>query len=448
LRNGEHIRFPEVFFNAHESIPDLPDIPVVVRTTGFPLHGSKGNPEEYVLMHENVTAHRKIQEKSEKHLFEMQILSQSVMEYLNLPPDADLYGFFAKKLSVLLPGYRIILTEFSEAENLATVMAAEVGDDILATVIKILGRNLIGMRSPISPDARLDLMGKGIVTGPKGVYDLAGDAIPKPVCMMLDKLLNFGTIYGMGISTENTLYGNVILISPKGTELENRPMIESFIRQTSVAIQKRLAEDRIKTLLHEKTTLLLEVQHRIKNNIASIEGLLSLQLNSIGNPEAESALRDAIGRVGSIRILYEKLLLNDDYRETSVKGYLESLIDSILGLYTGKSGIACERSIEDFNLPLRDLSALGIVVNEILTNTMKHAFIGRGSGRIAISLTRANRRVKLTIQDNGRGLPEDFDFQKSKGFGLMLIGLLGEQLNGTFNMHGRAGTRSTLEFDA
>jgi len=447
LRKGEHIRFPEVFFNAHDSLPELPDIPVVVRTTGYPLHGSKGNPEEYVLMHENITAQRQVEEKNEKHLFEMHFLSRSALECINLSPDADIYGFFAKKLSLLLPGYKIILSEFSEEENLATVKAVEVGDDLLSTVVKILGRNLIGMKSPIPPNGRQELMGTGIVTGPKGTFDIAGGSIPKAVCSMLDKVLHIGTIYGMGISTENQLYGNVVMISPQGTVLEDSSMLESFIRQTSVAIQKRLADDRIKTLLNEKTTLLLEVQHRIKNNIASIEGLLTLQLNSLANPEAESALKDAIGRVGSIRILYEKLLLNDDYRETSVKDYLESLIDSVLVLYPGKSGIACERKIEDFTLSLRNLSALGIVVNEILTNTMKHAFSDRGSGVITISLKRTKDRVKLTIQDNGRGLPEEFDLQKSKGFGHMLIGMLSEQLNGTFTMSSGRGTKSILEFD-
>lgn len=447
LRSGKNIRFPEAYFNAHDSLPDLPDVPVLVRTVGFPLQGSQGSPDEYVLMHENVATTQQAEEERKKRLMEVNFLAQTATEYMKLAPDADIYDFAAKKLSVLLPGYRILISEYSEVEDTATVMAMEGGDDILASVIRILGKGVKGLKSPIPPGEKARLKGERIVTGPKGVYDLAGGAIPEAVARIIDRLLNIGQIYGMGLSSEDSLLGNVVLISPRGVVLEDRAIIESFIGQTSVAVQRRMAEARIKALLKEKTTLLNEVHHRIKNNIASIESLLTLQLDTLKSPEAASALQDAIGRVGSMRILYEKLLYSDDYREISVRGFLESLIDTVLALFPGKARIACERDIEDFQLSPKTLSSLGIVVNEILTNIMKHAFEGKESGLIRISLTKVGRHVTLSIQDDGKGFPGDFNSGESAGFGLMIVRMLSEQMKGSFSMTGHEGTRSTLEFD-
>ncbi len=211
---------------------------------------------------------------------------------------------------------------------------------------------------------------------------------------------------------------------------------------------RKLAEEEIKHQLAEKTILLKEVHHRIKNNIASIESLLLMQSESISSPEAVSALQDAIGRVSSIRVLYDKLLIGDDYNDTSVKNYTESLIEAIVSLFPSHLKIKIDMHIDDFTLDPKNLFSLGIILNELLTNIMKYAFKGRDSGLINISLSNSNNCITLTLQDNGVGLPDGFDISRSDGFGLTLVTMLSEQLGGVFTIENHNGTKNIVKFDA
>ncbi len=145
-------------------------------------------------------------------------------------------------------------------------------------------------------------------------------------------------------------------------------------------------------------------------------------------------------------LLYEKLLLTDDYKVTSVREYLDNLIDDIINMFSESIKITVEKQIDDFQLDPKRLVPVGIIVNELLTNIMKYAFTDRVSGLLKIVVKENHGKVSLTIQDNGRGLPEGFDISESKSFGLMLVKMLSEQLDGTFTIDNHTGTRSTLKF--
>ena len=211
--------------------------------------------------------------------------------------------------------------------------------------------------------------------------------------------------------------------------------------------ERKQAEAEIERQLAEKETLLKEVHHRIKNNIASIEGLLFLRVQSSTNPEAVAVLQEAIGRVNSMRILYDKLLLSEGYKDIPVKNYAESLTDAIVALFPGSAKVTVEKRITDFHLDPKRLFPLGLIINELITNKMKHAFIDKDTGVIQVSLTNVDKHVTLTIQDNGIGLPDGFDIEQAKGFGLMLVKMLTQQLGGFFSMAKQAGTRCTVEFN-
>lgn len=108
--------------------------------------------------------------------------------------------------------------------------------------------------------------------------------------------------------------------------------------------------------------------------------------------------------------------------------------------------IRLEIRLEDFSLIAKKLFPLGIIVNELVTNIMKYAFIGRENGHIRISLDKVDDVATLTIEDDGVGLPEGFDLSTSTGFGLRLVGMLAEQLGGTFSTQSGSGTNSVLVF--
>ena len=211
--------------------------------------------------------------------------------------------------------------------------------------------------------------------------------------------------------------------------------------------ERKQAEEEIKRQLAEKMILLKEVHHRIKNNIASIGGLLSLQAQAVTNPEAIAVLQDAIGRVNSMRILYDKMLLTEGYKDISVKNYVESLAASVVALFPDSAKVTIEQRISDFQLDPKQLSPLGIIINELLTNIMKHAFTNRDAGLIKISLAKIDKHVTLTIQDDGNGLPAGFDINGSEGFGLILVKMLSQQLGGSFSIKMHEGTICTVEFN-
>ena len=210
--------------------------------------------------------------------------------------------------------------------------------------------------------------------------------------------------------------------------------------------KRKQAEEEIKQQLLEKEIILKESHHRIKNNFNSIGSLLSLQANSSDNTEVQSVLNIAMGRVHSMAVLYEKLLLTDNYQATSVKKYLTSLIDDIIPLISNNSNLTVEKQLDDIEMESKKLFPIGLIVNELLTNIMKYAFKGRDSGLIEVVLKEDGGDITLSIQDNGNGLPEGFHIDSQKGFGLMLIKMLSKQLGGSFNIENNNGTKSVLEF--
>jgi PAS domain S-box-containing protein len=236
-------------------------------------------------------------------------------------------------------------------------------------------------------------------------------------------------------------------------ESDLSPALLTFAEEKNLLIifkditARKQAEEEIKRQLAEKEILLKEVHHRIKNNIASIAGLISLRLQSITNPEAITVLQEAIGRIDNMRLLYDTLLLSEGRQDIPMKNYVESLAAAVVSLFPGQAKITLDLRVDDFHLDAKRLFLLGIIINELLTNIMKYAFTNRKTGRIEIALTLVKKHVIFTVQDDGRGLPAGFELDKSKGFGLMLVKMLSQQLGGSFSMAKRKGTRCTLKFD-
>jgi PAS domain S-box-containing protein len=210
--------------------------------------------------------------------------------------------------------------------------------------------------------------------------------------------------------------------------------------------ERKQAEEKIRRQLDEKELILKEVHHRIKNNITSVESLLSLQARSIKSPEAVSAIRDAVGRIQSMRVIYDKLLPDQAYRTVSVKNYIEELVDAVVNIFPSKGMVTIEKRIDDFQLEVRKLFPVGTIINELLTNVMKYAFVSKDSGTVRIFLSKNENHVTLSVKDDGNGLPPDFNSETSGGFGLVLVRLLAEQLDGRFSISAGGGTTSTIEF--
>ena len=224
--------------------------------------------------------------------------------------------------------------------------------------------------------------------------------------------------------------------------------LENIAAHIGEALMRKRADEEIQRQLEEKEVLLKEVHHRIKNNIASISGLISLRLQTVAHPQAVAVLKDAIGRVDNMRLLYDKLLLTEDYENLSVKNYLDNLIDTIVAIFPSPVVIKLEKQIADFHLDAKRLFPLGSIINELLTNIMKYAFIDRKTGLIKISLSQSQTTISRSpFRTTAAASRPGSTSNNAKGFGLMLVKMLSGQLGGSFSMEKHKGTRCKVEFD-
>lgn len=211
-------------------------------------------------------------------------------------------------------------------------------------------------------------------------------------------------------------------------------------------VERKEAEKRVKLLLDEKEILLKEVHHRIKNNMTTIRNLLSFQAKNANDPHVQTILNDAVSRLHSMGVLYDKLYKSENLQKMPVKEYLPSLVEEIVGVFPNCDKIRVHTDIEDFELDVDLLSPLGIIVTELITNAMKYAFPDENDGDINVSLKKTKGEYCLTISNDGKELPPDFTINQSTGFGLRLVSLLTGQLNGTFGFDKNNGTNFIIRF--
>jgi two-component sensor histidine kinase len=209
---------------------------------------------------------------------------------------------------------------------------------------------------------------------------------------------------------------------------------------------RKCAERKIENLLKEKELLLKEVHHRVKNNMNTIASLLSIQANLQGDPGIAGILQDAVGRVESMEILYDKLYRSENIRAMSIKAYFQSLIGEIVGTFPGKDLVKVETRIEDFILDAKTLYALGIIVNELITNAMKYAFTGRSGGVLRVEASTREDRATVVIEDDGIGIAESARSGASGGFGLKLVEMMAEQIGGSLSSEAGRGAKFVLGF--
>jgi PAS domain S-box-containing protein len=232
-----------------------------------------------------------------------------------------------------------------------------------------------------------------------------------------------------------------------GSNLFNDPGIKGILGNYHDITERKAAVEEVKRQLAEKEVLLREVHHRVKNNIATVEGLLSFQADSTESPEAKAALQDSISRVRSICVLYDKLLLTTDYREISFRNYIESLLDSISAVFVEGRRFVVKKQIADFTIDSKKAVHVGIIINELMTNVFKYAFVGRDNGVISISVEKDGNAATLVIQDNGVGIDEKITSNGSPGLGFTIVKMMVKQLKGTYSAVNENGTRSTIRFE-
>lgn len=210
---------------------------------------------------------------------------------------------------------------------------------------------------------------------------------------------------------------------------------------------RKLKEQKIEAALEEKNILLGEIHHRVKNNLQIVHSLLDLQSTRIDDPNVLEMLRDSQNRIRSMALIHQSLYQSNDFARVNFGAVLESLVPTLVESYRIDSdNIKIEINTSDVLIPLNFAIPCGLAINELITNAFKHAFPEQRSGSIAVSFSRDNGHVILSVMDDGVGFPDDFDLDNSNTLGLQLVSLLADQLNARLEIRRKDPTKFTLRF--
>lgn len=200
--------------------------------------------------------------------------------------------------------------------------------------------------------------------------------------------------------------------------------------------------------LNEKETLLSEIHHRVKNNLAVVSGMMQLQAEDAGSDEVRTRLLESVGRIKTMATIHEQLYQSRNFAKLDFHENIRSLIQNIIRTFATSNEVVLEFECDDVELNINQAIPCSLILNEVVTNIMKYAFAGRDAGQIQVSLRELDDCVSIVVEDDGVGLPEDFDIRKPNTLGMSLIDVLTEQLHGTQRYESpETGARFTLQFD-
>lgn len=207
-------------------------------------------------------------------------------------------------------------------------------------------------------------------------------------------------------------------------------------------------EARIASALHDKEVLLKEIYHRVKNNLQVIASLLSMQARGADDERVRSALTDSVSRVHAMALVHEQLYRSNDLERIAVKTYLGDLLGHLREASPASSrGVELSLDADDATVDIETAIPCGLLVNELVTNALKHAFPEDARGTITTRFRAdADGWLTLEVGDDGVGVPAGFDFRQSASLGLRLVASLVDQLQGEMTLERGGGTRYRLHF--
>ena len=211
---------------------------------------------------------------------------------------------------------------------------------------------------------------------------------------------------------------------------------------------KKEAGERLLESLHEKEVLLKEVHHRVKNNLQIISSILNLQKAYVGeDPAVQQLLHDSQDRIRSMAFIHESLYQNKNFSGLDLSEYIDGLARNLLMSHSLHGRVALEMDLRPVDLGLDQAIPCGLILNELISNALKHAFQTTGEGTITISLSLKDDTIGLMVRDDGVGMAEDFDLERDANLGLQLVSTLVDQLDGSLERTPGPGAGYLITFE-
>jgi len=248
----------------------------------------------------------------------------------------------------------------------------------------------------------------------------------------------------------------IVQVAKDGKEIQvevNSHLIDYEGKEVCLAVSRDItdrkkAEEKLKSSLEEKNVLLREIHHRVNNNLQIITSLFNLQSNYV-DESSKDILMVSQSRVKSMAMIHEKLYQSPDMTHINIKDYIESFVSDLFYLYDVKKGtIEPQITVDNIKMGIDTAIPLGLIINELVTNSLKHAFPeGKEGAWIQINLKKEGDLFTLKIDDNGVGIPEVRKIESTKSLGLQLVSNLVNQLDGTMMINRKDGTEVKVLFE-
>jgi len=268
----------------------------------------------------------------------------------------------------------------------------------------------------------------------------------------VEKKLEESIKSGIGFEIDlrmKTKSGKWLWVSKRGKAIEKDSTgIATRKVGTLTDITERVnAEKKIKKSLEEKEMLLKEIHHRVKNNLMIISSLLNLQSRYIKDKASQNVFKESQNRARSMALIHERLYQSTDLERINYGDYIRSLATELFHTYEADPGlIKLKINVEDILLDINTAIPLGLIVNELITNSLTHAFSEGNRGKINIDFHPIDDHYEFAVKDNGIGFPEDIDFQNTDSLGLQLINSLTNQIDGDIKLDRNNGTEFKIIF--
>jgi len=209
---------------------------------------------------------------------------------------------------------------------------------------------------------------------------------------------------------------------------------------------RKESERSLKAALKEKEVLLREIHHRVKNNMQVMSSLLNLQTQHLHDQRSLEVFRTSINRIRSMALIHDKLYRSESLSTIDFPEYARDLLRSLFAACGPDAGVELKLGIDPLSLDIDTAIPLGLIINELVSNSLKHGFPDGSEGVIGVSLRRQDDHLVLTVTDNGSGFPEELDFMNTKSMGMQLVVTLVEQLEGTISLKRDGETRFEVTF--
>ncbi|MDI6644207.1 MAG: PAS domain S-box protein [Methanobacteriaceae archaeon] len=237
-----------------------------------------------------------------------------------------------------------------------------------------------------------------------------------------------------------------VVIINKATYNDLEGNLAGIIGVMTDITERKNFEDKLKSIIKEKDSLIREIHHRVKNNMQIISSLLSLQMEYVDDFKSYELFQESRNRVKSMAMIHEKLYMTDELSQIDMHKFIEGLIYELSSIYGANTQINKKISVDNIYIDISTAVPCAIILNELITNSIKHAFPHGRAGELEVSFKKVNDDIELIVSDNGVGFPEDMDFKKPKTLGLQLVNSIVNQINGRIELDKNNGSSIKITF--